>query len=65
MFFGVDTAGSPEPWDAVQRELSLAVRFNENLIAGDIQGRRAIDIRLDGRSVPVEFVLYVVPPTAI
>lgn len=65
VFFGVDTAGSPEPWDAVQRELSLAVRFNENLIAGDIQGRRAIDIRLDGRSVPVEFVLYVVPPTAI
>lgn len=65
VFFGLDPRGAVEQWESVQRGLSLAVRFNENLIAGDVQGRRAIDVTIDGRSLTLEFVLYVVPPLAI
>jgi len=64
-FFAVDPARSPDQWDAVQRSLALAVRFNESLIAGDIQGRQTIDVVLDGRPVSLEFVLYVIPQSAI
>ncbi len=65
VFFGLDPSESAEQWEAVQRGLSLAVRFNENLIAGDVQGKRAIDVTVDGRSLTLEFVLYVVPPSSI
>ncbi|MEZ6090445.1 MAG: type VI secretion system baseplate subunit TssK [Pirellulaceae bacterium] len=65
VFFGVDTKASSDQWDAVQRSLSLAVRFNENLIAGDVQNRTAIDVIIDGRPSTLEFVLYVVPPSAV
>jgi type VI secretion system protein ImpJ len=64
-FFAIDSAHSREQWDAVQRSLSLAVRFNESLISGDIQGRQAIEVLVDGRPVTLEFVLYVVPTSAI
>ena len=65
VFFSVDMKASSDQWDAVQRSLSLAVRFNENLIAGDVQNRTAIDVMIDGRPSTLEFVLYVVPPSAV
>lgn len=65
VFFAVDSARSPDQWDSIQRSLTLAVRFNESLISGDIQSRQAIEVILDGRTVSLEFVLYVVPQTAI
>ncbi|QDV13334.1 hypothetical protein CA51_32220 [Rosistilla oblonga] len=65
VFFSVDPKASADQWAAVERGLSLAVRFNENLIAGDVQNRRAIDVVIDGRPVTLEFVLYVVPPSAV
>jgi len=64
-FFAVEPSRSPDQWDAIQRSLTLAVRFNESLIAGDIQSRQAIEVVIDGRPVSLEFVLYVVPQTAI
>ncbi len=65
VFFDVDPQAAEDQWDEVRRGLSLAIRFNENLIAGDVQGQRAIDVTIDGRPTSLEFVLYVVPPTAI
>jgi type VI secretion system protein ImpJ len=65
VFFSVNPATSPEQWAEVQNGLSLAVRFNENLIAGDVQDRRSIDVSVDGRSTTLEFTLYVVPPNAV
>ncbi|QEG40696.1 type VI secretion system baseplate subunit TssK [Roseimaritima ulvae] len=65
VFFGIDNSHSEDQWESVQRELALAVRFNENLIAGDVQGQHAIGITVDGHGATLEFVLYVVPPSAI
>lgn len=65
VFFGIDTAHPEDQWQLVQQSLSLAIRFNENLISGDIQGRQAIDVKIDGQATTLEFVLYVVPPSAL
>ncbi len=46
----------------VQRSLTLAIRLNENLIVGNIQGQRVLTIKSEGQTTPLEFTLYVVPP---
>jgi type VI secretion system protein ImpJ len=53
-------AGQAE-WLNVQRSLTLAIRLNESLVAGDIQGQRVLTIRRGGVSSTLEFTLYVVP----
>lgn len=65
VFFNVDPQRAEEQWNAVQRSLSLAIRFNENLIAGNVQDQRKIDVIADGQPTTLEFVLYVVPPNAV
>ncbi len=51
-------------WQQVQKSLTLAIRVNENLIAGNIQGQRVLTIRHGGQTVPLQFTLYVVPQQA-
>jgi len=55
-----DTAPQGE-WLNVQRSLTLAIRLNENLIAGDIQGQRTLHIRSGASTSTMQFTLYVVP----
>jgi hypothetical protein len=38
----------------------LAVRLNQNRIAGDIHGKRSIAIQTGGQTTPMEFTLYLV-----
>jgi type VI secretion system protein ImpJ len=45
----------------VQKSLTAAIRLNENLIVGDIQGQRILRIKAGGQTVPMQFTLYVVP----
>ena len=45
----------------VQKSLTLAIRLNENLIVGNIQGQRVLSIRTGQRSTTLQFTLYVVP----
>jgi type VI secretion system protein ImpJ len=45
----------------VQRSLTLAIRLNENRIAGNIQGQRILTIKTGGQTTTLQFTLYVVP----
>jgi type VI secretion system protein ImpJ len=53
-------------WQSVQQSLTLALRLNEHLIAGNIQGQRVLKIRSGSQTTSMQFTLYVVPgkPTA-
>ncbi len=61
-YFQVSRESQPKEWENVQRELTLAIRLNENRIAGKIDGQRQLSIRTEsGQNLSLEFTLYVVP----
>src|SRR4051794_8974505 len=60
IYFQVNRESDPVEWQNVQRSLTLAIRMNENLVAGNIQGQRVLTIRADGQSTTLQFTLYVV-----
>jgi type VI secretion system protein ImpJ len=51
-------------WQNVQRSLALALRLNENRIAGNIQGQRVLNISMGPQMVPLQFTLYVIASNA-
>jgi len=61
-YFQIDRTVQPEEWQRVQATLKMAIRLNERLFAGNIEGQRTITIRADNRTIPLQFTLYVVPP---
>jgi type VI secretion system protein ImpJ len=50
-----------EEWQNVLRSLTLAIRLNENRIAGNIQGQQVLKIKTGGQTTTLQFTLYVVP----
>ena len=48
-------------WARVQRSLTVAVRLNERIIDGDIQGQRILRIKTGTQITTMQFTLYVVP----
>src|SRR5262249_10674726 len=42
VYFQVDRASQRDEWQNVQKSLTLAIRLNENLIVGNIQGQRVL-----------------------
>jgi type VI secretion system protein ImpJ len=61
-YFRISREASLEEWQNVQRSLTLAIRLNENRIAGNIQGQRVLTIRQQGgQSTTLQFTLYLVP----
>jgi type VI secretion system protein ImpJ len=65
VYFQISRTSQPEEWGHVQRLLSLAIRLNEHLIAGNIQGERTLAIRAGGSTpTTMQFTLYVVPDQA-
>ncbi len=64
VYFAVDRGSQADEWSRVEQSLSLAVRLNENLIVSNIQGQRALSIRVDGQTVSMTFTLYVTPRQA-
>ncbi|MGL5097285.1 MAG: type VI secretion system baseplate subunit TssK, partial [Planctomycetia bacterium] len=65
VYFQIARDAASSEWQQVQKSLTLAVRINENRIAGDIQGRRTLTITTaDGAPTTLEFTLYVVPNDA-
>ncbi|WP_010585373.1 type VI secretion system baseplate subunit TssK [Schlesneria paludicola] len=51
-----------EAWQAVERTLNLAIRFNERQVMGDIDGEQTVQIRTDqGSLVALSFALYAKP----
>jgi type VI secretion system protein ImpJ len=60
IYFQINRDSSSSEWQNVQRSLTLAIRLNENLIAGNIQGQRVLTIRSGGQTTTLQFTLYVV-----
>jgi type VI secretion system protein ImpJ len=61
IYFQVRRESQLAEWQNVHKSLTLAVRLNENLITGNIQGQRVLSIRTGPRSTTLMFTLYVVP----
>jgi type VI secretion system protein ImpJ len=60
VYFQLNRDTSAE-WQHVQKSLNLALRLNENLIVGNIQGQRMLTIKTAGQTNSLQFTLYVVP----
>ena len=60
VYFQVNRDAQQEEWQKVQKSLALAIRLNENLIAGNIQGQRILSIKASGKVTTMQFTLYVV-----
>ncbi len=60
-YFQINRESSQEEWQNVQRSLTLAIRLNQNRIAGDIQGQQVLTVRTAGQTTTLQFTLYVVP----
>jgi type VI secretion system protein ImpJ len=61
LYFHIDRGAQEQEWQRVQQSLSLAIRLNENLVAGGIQGQRELQIKAAGQTTPLRFTLFVVP----
>jgi type VI secretion system protein ImpJ len=61
IYFQIQREAAGGEWPHVQRSLTLAIRLNETLVAGNIQGQRVLTIRTaGGQSATLQFTLYVV-----
>ena len=45
----------------MQKSLTLAIRLNEKLVAGNIEGQKVVTIRTEGQTASMQFTLFVVP----
>ena len=52
-------------WADVKRTLSLAIRFNENRVQGNIQDQEVLTLSLSGKSFRIQFTLFVVAPKSM
>jgi type VI secretion system protein ImpJ len=62
IYFQIDRDSQKSDWDHVQRTLSIALRLNERLIVGNIQGQRKLTINTGTQQTSMEFTLFVVKP---
>jgi type VI secretion system protein ImpJ len=60
-YFQVNRETSPDEWQNVQNSLAVAIRLNEKLIAGSIDGQNVVTIRTEGVTTTMQFTLYIVP----
>jgi type VI secretion system protein ImpJ len=67
-YFQIDRDSTPAEWQYVEKSLSLAIRFNEKLIEGNIQGERELKLKIKtggGQTATIQVTLYVVPQSAV
>ena len=60
VYFQIIKESSSKEWSYVRRSLTLGIRLNMDLISGEIQGKRAIMIRVDDETVTFHLTLYVI-----
>jgi type VI secretion system protein ImpJ len=60
-YLQVNREGPGAEWANVQKSLTLAIRLNENMIAGNIEGQRVLRIKAGAQTTTLQFMLYVVP----
>jgi type VI secretion system protein ImpJ len=61
IYFQVSRESQQAEWANVQKSLTLAIRLNENRIAGNIQGQRVLTIKTGSQTTTLQFTLYLVP----
>lgn len=61
-YFRVNRDASAEEWKHVGASYTMAIRLNETLLRGPIDGRTEVTIQAAGRAATLRFNLYVVPP---
>jgi len=62
IYFGINRASNETEWQRVRQSLTLAIRLNDNLVVGNIQGQHVLTIRTGGQTTTtMVFTLYVVP----
>jgi len=59
IYFQIEPKDSPEEWEAVRHRYNLAIRFNHQLIAGNIEGKDEVVIQVGVTAVKMRFILYV------
>lgn len=67
-YFQIDRDSTPAEWQYVEKSLNLAIRFNEKLIEGNIQGERELKLKIKtggGQTATIQVTLYVVPQAMI
>jgi type VI secretion system protein ImpJ len=64
VYFQVNRDSQQQEWQKVQRSLTMAIRLNENLIVGNIQGQRVLTIKHGGQTSTMQFTLFVVEQEA-
>ena len=57
-YFQINREQQQNEWQQVERSLTLAIRFNENRIVGNIDRQEIVNLRLD-TEMPFRFTLYV------
>src|SRR5262249_10878623 len=61
VYVQIQREASAAEWQHVQKSLTLAIRLNETLIMGNIQGERVLTIKTKKGTTTLQFTLYVVP----
>jgi type VI secretion system protein ImpJ len=61
VYFQVNRESQQAEWQRVYKSLAVAIRLNENLIVGNIQGQRKLTIKAGGQTTTMEFTLYLLP----
>lgn len=62
-YFLVKRDPTDSEWQYVQRTLTLALRLNENYLVGNVHGQRVLNVKVHGKTIPLQFNLYAVPAT--
>jgi type VI secretion system protein ImpJ len=60
-YFQINRESSLDEWQNVKDTLKLAIRLNEKLVAGNIEGQKVVTIRTEGQTASMQFTLYIVP----
>jgi type VI secretion system protein ImpJ len=63
-YFRINRDASKEEWSAVTQTYNLAIRMNQSLLVGSIDGRSDVTIQAEGKTATMRFTLYVVLPSA-
>jgi len=58
-FFQVNRTAQPNEWERVRQTMSLALRVNEKILKGNIDGAESLVILNRGKEIPVRLALYV------
>jgi len=61
VYFQVTQDPKNPEWVNLKKTLVLALRLNEHMIVGNIQNQRRLTIKAGGRTVTMQFTLYVLP----